>query len=87
MRPAYNADSSRTDARQSHSVATESLEELKRITGKSLCEIRDLLSSIQSSVGVQNAKSVSGEWKYHNARVLMLHSSTTLLALQKQYFH
>ena len=63
MRPAYNADTFRTDARQSHSVATESLEEFKRITGKSLYEIRDLLSSIQSSVGVQDTKSVSGEWE------------------------
>ena len=83
MCPAYNADTFRTDARQSHSVATESLEEFKRITGKSLYEIRDLLSSIKSSVGVQDAKSVSGGWEYHNARVLMLPSSTTLSALQK----
>lgn len=84
MRPAYNAGIFRTNARHSHSVATESLEEFKRITGKSLYEIRDLLSSIKSSVSVQNAKSISKKGWYHNSEVLMLHSSTILLALQRQ---
>ena len=82
-----NAHTVRTDARRSHSVATESLEEFKRITGKSLYEIKDSLSSLQSSVSVQDAKSVSGRRKYHNARVLTWHSSTTLLAPQKQSCH
>ncbi len=59
MRQAYNADTFRTNARQSHSVATESLEEFKRITGKSLYEIKDSLTFLQSSVSVQDAESVS----------------------------
>ena len=85
--PANNAHHFRTDARQSHSVATESLEEFKRITGKSLYEIKDSLSSLQSAVNVQDVKSVSAYRGYHTAGVLTLHSSTTLLALQKQSFH
>ena len=59
MRPACNADTFRTDARQSHSVVTESLEEFKRITGESLYEIKDSLSSVLSSVSVQDARRVS----------------------------
>ena len=85
MRPAYNADTYRTDARHSHSVVTESLEEFKRVTGKSLCEIKDSLSSVLSSVSAQNAKNVSENWEYHNAGLLKLDSSTTLLALQEQW--
>ncbi len=87
MRPAYNADTFRTDARQSHSVVADSLDEFKRITGSSLCQIKDSLSSVLSSVSVQDAKIVSGSWEYHYTGLLKLPSSTDLLALQKQRFH
>ena len=86
MRAAYNADKYRTDARHYHSILIKCLEEFKRNTGKSLCEIKDSLSSVLSSVGAQDAKIVSVNWEHHNAGLLKLDNSTTLSALQEQWF-
>ena len=87
MRPVWKADTFRTNARQSHSAVIESLEEFRRITGQSLHDIKDSLSSVLSALGVEDAKIVSKNWEHHKGALLKLHSSTTLSALQEQWLH